>query len=120
MLFLFMGMSLMVIIDKSNINDMVDLVLNNTDIKDIEYVNKYNSYYIVIDKKYVYLLDSKYEEILRINSDKIYNNKNNYDIVYRDDTLMYMDNYKNDEGLVFKYYDIYTYEFLDEVIIGGS
>ena len=33
--------------------------------------------------------------------------------------IMYMDNYKDKEGIIFKYYNIYTYELIDKVVVGG-
>jgi len=72
-----------------------------------------------MDKDKLYLFDSKYEEIYKTEIDKLHNNKNNYDIVYRNKTIMYMNNYKNKDGVIFKYYDIYTYKLIDEIVIGG-
>ena len=110
----------MVYIDKNNINDIKKDIVKNTNIDKVLYVNKYGYYYIVKDKSYVYLFDSKYEEILKIDNDKIYDNKNNYELVYKDNSIMYMDNYINKDGLIFKYYDIYNYELIDEVLVGGN
>ena len=109
----------MVYVDKNNINKIENDIIKNTDIKDIKYINRYDNYYIVLDSDYLYLIDSKYEIVLEIDNSKIYKNKNNYELVYRDDTIMYMDDYKSKKGLVFKYYDIYSYKLIDEVLIGG-
>ena len=107
-----------------NLNDnYIDRLKNNiykkTNIKDISYVNEYDNYYIVMDNENIYLFDDKYDEITRLKVNLVYKNKNNYDIVYRDKTIMYMDNYKNKEEIIFKYYDIHTYKEVDSVIIGG-
>jgi len=120
LIILFVGICIMVGINNVYINDLEKEIFNNTDIKDIEYVNKYDGYYIVKNMEYIYLFNSDYEEITSINVNLICDNENNYDIVYRNKTIMYMDNYKNKEGIIFKYYDIYTYEVIDEVIIGGN
>ena len=93
---------------------------DNTNIKDILYVNMYDNNYIVRDSEYVYLLNSKYKELDKIDVKLIHVNDHGYEIIYKDDTLMYMDNYKNEEGIVFEYYDIYTYELIDEIMIGGN
>ena len=116
---LFIGMCIMIGINNGYINRLEEDIYKNTDISNIEYVNDYNGYYIVKNNEYIYLFNTDYEEITRIKSNLVYDNKNNYDIVYRDKTIMYMDNYKNEEGIIFKYYDIYTYEEVDKVIIGG-
>ena len=118
-LFLFCSKYVMVYVDKNNINKIENDIIKNTDIKDIKYINRYDNYYIVLDSDYLYLIDSKYEIVLEIDNSKIYKNKNNYELVYRDDTIMYMDDYKSKKGLVFKYYDIYSYKLIDEVLIGG-
>jgi len=118
-LFLFCSKWIIVYIDKNNINDIENSIIKNTIIKNIEYINKYDNYYIVMDSDYLYLINSKYEIVLEIDNDKIYKNKNDYELVYRNNTIMYMENYKNKKGLFFKYYDIYSYELIDEVLIGG-
>lgn len=119
-LFLFLSMCIMVGIDKNNIKDMEKNILNNTEIEDIVYINKYDDKYIVINDKYLYLFSSKYEEILKIDIDLLHDNESDYALIYRDNKIMYMDNYKNKDGIVFKYYDIYTYELIDEIIVGGN
>ena len=118
-LFLFIGIWIVVGVDRNSIKDIENDIIKNTDIKKIEYVNMYDGYYIVIDLNNLYLFNKKYEEIFEVERDKIYKNKNNYDIVYRNETIMYMDNYKKKDGLIFKYYDIYTYELIDEIVVGG-
>ena len=118
-LFLFISICIVVGIDKNSISDIEKDVLKNTNINDIEYVNKYDNYYIVLDIDNLYLFDKEYKEIFKVERDKVYENKNNYDIVYRNKTIMYMDNYKNKDGLIFKYYDIYTYKLIDEIVVGG-
>lgn len=110
----------MVNIDKKHINNIKDDILKNTKIRDIIYVNKSSEYYIVKDKNYLYLLDSKYEEVLKKEIKLLHENKNNYDMVYRDNTIMYFDDDIVKNRLVFKYYDIYTYEIIDEVIVGDN
>jgi len=114
-LLLFISKWIIVLVDSGYVNSLEKEILNNTDVENIEYVSKYDNHYLVKDKKYLYLFNSKYEEIISISLSKIYNNSENYDIVYRDKTIMYMDNYMNKEGIIYKYYDIYTYELLDEV-----
>lgn len=112
-------MVMMVSIDNKYINKLEKDIYKNTEVKDIKYVNKYDNYYLVMNKDNIYLFNDGYEEITRISVNLMYENKNNYDIVYRNKTIMYMDNYKNDEGIIFKYYDIYTYEEVDTVVVGG-
>ena len=119
-LFIFIGMFIMVCIDGRYLNGVEMDIVKNTNIKDIEYIIRYGNGYIVMDLDYLYLFNDKYEELDKLELEKIYNNKNSYDIVYRDKTFMYMDNYKNKDGVMFKYYDIETYEEIDEVMVGGN
>ena len=111
---------IMVGIDKNSISDIKEDILKNTKIRDIIYVNKCSEYYIVKDKNYLYLLDSKYEEVLKKEIKLLYENKNNYEMVYRDNTIVYFGDDIVKNRLVFKYYDIYTYEIIDEVIVGDN
>lgn len=119
-LFIFISMYIITYIDKKDINNLRENILKNTDIKKAEYVNKYDDNYLVINEEYLYLFDSLYEEINRVSVDLLHSNENNYQLVYRNNMIMYMDDYKNDDGLVFKYYDIYTYELVDEVVVGDD
>lgn len=105
--------------DDQYISDIKNKILKNTDITNINYINYYDNHYIVKDSDNLYLFDNEFNSILCINLNLLFNNPKNYDIVYRNKTLMYMDNYKDKEGLIFKYYDIYTGECIDEIIVGG-
>lgn len=113
----FIVISLIVKNDKDYVNDLEYLIIENTDIKDIEYVNYYDEYYIIRDNVYLYLLNNKFEEIVNVDLKKLFSQYNKYDIVYRDKTIMFMDSYKNNGELVFKYYDIYTGEVIDTIIL---
>lgn len=119
-LILFVGMFTMTILDNKYINDVRDNIKENTDIKNIEYVNKYDNNYIVVNDEYLYLFNLDYEEIARIDMILVHENNNNYDIVYKNETIMYMDNYKNKNGVIFEYYDIYTYELIETIVVGGN
>lgn len=119
-LVMFISIYMMVYIDNKSVNNIKKLIIKNTDVKDIEYINRYGNNYIVMDKMYLYLFNDKYEEIDKLDVKNIYDNKKNYDIVYRDYLFMYMDNYKKKDGVIFKYYDIENYELVDEVMVGGN
>ena len=117
---MFISIYMMVYIDNKSVNNIKKLIIKNTDVKDIEYINRYDNNYIVMDKKYLYLFNDKYEEIDRLDVKNIYDNKKNYDIVYRDNLFMYMDSYNDKDGVIFKYYDILNYELVDEILVGGN
>lgn len=110
----------MIIFDNNYMEEIINNVNKNTDIRNIEYVNKYDGNYIVVNNEYLYLLSDNYEEITRIDKSLMHKNKNNYDIVYRDKTLMYMHSYKDKEGVIFEYYDIYKYELIKKIVVGGN
>lgn len=108
-------------INNNKYNDKLENnIINNTEIKKIRYINKYDNYYIVTNNKYIYLIDSKYDIILKKDISLIHKNTNNYDIIYKDEYLMYFNDYIKDDILVYEYYDINTYELIDRVFVGGK
>ena len=115
-------------IEKQNIiwnnNSYEDKMIKNVSIKcnieDIKYINKYNDYYIVIDDNSLYLIDSNYKIISEMDKNLLYENTKNYDIIYRNGKLLYSDDIYKDGNLIYRYYDIYSYEMIDEILIGGN
>lgn len=88
-------------------------------LKEISYINKYDDKYLVLDKDNLYLFDNKYEEIIQMDRDKLCENKNNYEIIYRNEDFQYLkDYYKNDE-LVYEYYNIYDCKLIEKIVLGG-
>ena len=106
--------------DKRYEDRLKNKIINNTDIKDIKYINHYDNYYIVMDIDNLYIFDKKYVEILKIDRILIHENKKKYDMIYKDGIVMYMNDYYKDKSLVYEYYDLYTYEMLDRVLVGGT
>lgn len=106
--------------DERYTSKIMDSIISNTDINNINYINKYDNYYIVTDKDNIYLIDNKYELILKKDINLIHKNNNNYDIIYKNDYLMYVNDYIKDNVLVYEYYDINTYELIDRVFVGGN
>lgn len=94
-------------------------IIKNTDVKEIDYFNKYDNYYIVLDKEYLYIFDNKYVELLRIDKILIHENVNNYDIVYKDNKVVYMNDYYKNKKLICEYYDLYTYKLINSFELGG-
>ena len=54
-------------------NKLLDNIYENTSIKNIEYLNKDNNYYIIKNKDKVIVLDLNYEEIYSINTNELIN-----------------------------------------------
>ena len=105
--------------DLRYMNRLEDKIIKNTDIKKIKYINTYHDYYIVMDNDNLYVFDNKYVELLKVDKILIHKNDKNYDIIYNDGKLMYMNNYYKDNKLYFEYYDLYSYEKTSEVLVGG-
>ena len=103
--------------DKRYINKLKSNIINNTEIKSIKYINKYDNYYIVMDNKKLYLITGDYNTLLEVDRILIHENNKNYDIIYKDERLMYFSDLSKKNKLKYRYYDLYTYELIDEVVI---
>lgn len=120
---LVISLILMIIIqinDRKYTNGLEKNIINNTEINYIKYINKYDNYYIVVDKESIYLIDRKYEILLKKDISLIHKNDNNYDIIYKDGFFMYLNDYIKKDILVYEYYDINTYKLIKRVFVGGS
>lgn len=106
--------------DKHYEKGMIKNITKEAKIKDIKYINKYNNYYIVMDKESLYLINDKYKIISELNKKLLYDNKKKYDIIYKDNIFMYFNDYIEDDKLIYEYYDIYTYKLLDKIVLGGN
>ena len=82
------------------------------------YVNKYNDYYIFLSDENYGVLDGEYNEIMLISKSLVHDNTNNYDIIYKDNKLIYQEEVLDKDKLMINYYDIYTYQ-LDKTITMG-
>lgn len=102
-------------IDNRDNKKLINDISNNTQIDNIKYINRYGEYYIVLNDKYLYAINREYKAISELDKILLYENKNNYDIIYDNELFMYMEEVNN----IYKYYDIYSYKFIHEVDIGG-
>lgn len=116
----FILISYMVNNNDKYIANLEKMIIDNTDIKLVDYVNEYDEYYIVSDKDNLYLVNMEYEIIFDIEKSKIHENSKNYDIIYKEDKLMYFNNIYDKDRLVYEYYDLYTYEIIDKVVVGDN
>ena len=55
------------------------------------YVNKYNDYYIFLSDENYGVLDGEYNEIMLISKSLVHDNTNNYDVIYKDNKLIYQE-----------------------------
>ena len=119
LLLLFIAILYMDYNDYSYGKKMRKKIIDNTVVETIEYINYYDNNYIVMDKDYLYVFDRKYKEIYREDRILINENKNNYDIIYKDGKFMYFSDSIKNNKLTYLYYDIHSYELLKEVLVGG-
>lgn len=94
------------------------LIKKHKNITNIEYLNMYDNYYLVLDKDYLYLIDSKYKTISKLDRRLLHENKNNYALIYQDEQIMYFKDTKKDNKLTYEYYDIYTYKLIKTITVG--
>jgi len=95
-------------------------IRKNYEIKEeINYLNKYDLYYIIVTNKNLIVLDNKYQEIFKEDVSKIEELDQNKGIVYRLNEVMYEVKDVDENKITYHYYDIYTNELIDTVEIGG-
>lgn len=97
---------------------LLDNIYENTSIKNIEYLNKDNNYYIIKNKDKVIVLDLNYEEIYSINTNELIDS--NLDLTYIRNNLYYKERKKENNKLVYKYFDVKTNEEVYTTTLGGS
>ena len=99
-------------------NKLLDNIYENTSIKNVEYLNKDNNYYIIKNKDKVIVLDLNYEEIYSINTNELIDS--NLDLTYIRNNLYYKERKKENNKLVYKYFDVKTNEEVYTTTLGGS
>lgn len=99
--------------DKKLLNNIYD----NTNITSIIYLNKDNNYYIIKTKEKVLVLDLNYEEILSLDINKLQDS--NLELVYRRNNLYYEEITKEEEKLLYKFYNVETGILEYQTSLGG-
>ena len=84
------------------------------------YVNKYNDYYIFLSDENYGVLDGEYNEIMLISKSLVHDNTNNYDVICKDNKLIYQEEVLDKDKLMINYYDIYTYQLDKTITMGGN
>ena len=97
--------------------NLLNDIYNNTNYKDILYLNKDNNYYIIKTNNEVVVLDLNYEEILSVDINKI--KESVLEIVYRRNNIYYEEKIKEDGKLIYKFYNVETCELEYETSLGG-
>ncbi len=93
-------------------------IYQNSTIKNIEYLNKDNNYYILIAENKVVVLDLNYEEVYKIDKSKIKDNSK--DITYRRGNIYYEEKIKEKDKLTYNFYNIETEELEYQISLGGT
>ena len=78
----------------------------------ITYSNKYGNYYIFTTKKNVIVLNKEYEEILKEKISIL--DKNNLDLIYKNNKLMYEETIYKKDKVTYKYYDATNNKLIKE------
>lgn len=98
--------------------DLIEDIYNNTNIKEINYLNKDNNYYIIKTKDKVIVLDLNYEEVY--NMDLSLLQSSNLELVYRRNNLYYEEKIREGKKITYQFYDTKTNDFIYETSLGGT
>lgn len=116
---IFIRIGLLVNANSKYDDSLVNEITSNYSDVDVNYVNKYNSYLIFTTDDSLIVLDKDYKEIFNENLDKIYKMDGDYDILYKQNKVMFEKSKIKDRVLTYTYYDIYTGEEVSSVVLGG-
>lgn len=97
--------------------ELFELIYQNTEYQDILYLNKDNNHYIIKTKDKLIVIDLNYEEKLSLNINEL--SESNLELVYRNDNLYYHEKVREEEKIVYNFYDVYTNELSYTTSLGG-
>ena len=83
----------------------------------ITYSNEYNNYYIFTTKDRVIVLNNEYEEVLNESIVDIKERKDNQELIYKTNKLIFEETILKDNSLTYKYYDASNYELVKETVL---
>lgn len=113
-------MLLLYITNDNYYNNISKSIKDNYANINLYYVNKYNDYYIFLSDENYGVLDGEYNEIMLISKSLVHDNTNNYDVIYKDNKLIYQEEVLDKDKLMINYYDIYTYQLDKTITMGGN
>lgn len=117
-LILLLGIFLIIKQNKKYETNLIKEIQKNYQINDtIKKINKYDSNYIIITNNNIIVLNTKYEKLKEEQKNKLAKNKNKYILVYKNNNLVYENTILKKDKVVYEYYDAYTYEYLDNIIL---
>ena len=85
--------------------------------EEITYYNEYNNYYIFTTETKVIVLNNEYEEVLNESITNIKKRKDNQELIYKTNKLMFEETILDDNNLTYKYYDASNYELVKETVL---
>ena len=97
--------------------ELLNIIQDNTKYTGITYLNKDNNYYIIKIKDKVIVLDLNYEEKLSININEL--SESDLELVYRRNNLYYEEKIKEEDKILYNFYDVYTNELSYTTSLGG-
>lgn len=97
--------------------ELLNIIYENTEYKDIKYINKDNNYFVIKTKDKVIVLDLNYEEKLSLDINEL--SESNLELVYRRNNLYYEEKIKEDGKIIYNFYAIYTKELSYTSTLGG-
>lgn len=99
-------------------NSLLKDIYKNTNIENIEYLNKDNNYYIVKNKEKVVVYNLNYEEVYTTSLDKI--KESNLDLTYRRNKLYYVDKKVKKGEIIYTFYNPESLEEVYKTKVGGN
>ena len=100
-------------------NDIYGEIVSNYKIdEDIVYFNKSNNFYIVKTESKIIVLDNNFDNVYEIECSKILP-QDNYEIVYKDNTIIYEEIKRYENKIVYNYYSVLEDKLLDVIEIEG-
>ena len=111
-------LTLLYIYNKNNkyLTNLSDTIKENYKISsNITYVNFHNNYYIIKTKKQIIILKKEYDEILTDDINILAPNPKNYQLIYKNNKLMYEETKLKKNKIIYKYYDATNNELIKEI-----
>lgn len=97
--------------------NLEERIYKNTSIKNINYINKDNNYYIIKNDKEIIVLDLNYEEVYKV---ELKDTKDlDKELTYRRNNLYYEDKVREKDKLTYKFYNISSGDEEYSLEVGG-
>lgn len=81
----------------------------------IDYINYQDDYYIYTTKEEIIILDKNYKEITKEKKLNLKQKKDNYEIVYKKEKIVYEETIQKKDKIIYTYYDAKTGEKINSI-----